>query len=367
MPIIKDGVRKPRLAIDAMGADAGVDVVIEGLALALQEGLAADITLYGREGEIRTALASRDLSGITLDIQHAEDVITMDDKPSSALRRGRNSSMWAAIQAVKEDKADGAVSSGNTGALMAMSVFQLRMIEGIDRPAISALWPTQQGSAVVLDVGANVEATAEQLVQFAIMGEAYFRALTGKEKPTVGLLNVGAEELKGHGTIRNAATILRECDPEMAFCGFVEGNDIPSGDVDVVVTDGFTGNVALKTAEGMAHLIGGWIKTALTSTTRAKLGALVMMPALKALKNEMDPSRVNGAPLLGLNGLVLKSHGGADAQGVAAAIARASRLAKHPFQSEISRTAARVARREEEHHCTEDNLTIDTTEAAEQD
>lgn len=333
---------RPRLAIDAMGADSGADGVIEGIARAIKAGVDADVTLHGREGEIRTALASRDLDPDHVHIAHADDVITMTDKPSAALRRGKGSSMWSAIAAVKDGSADAAVSSGNTGALMAMSVFQLRMIEGIDRPAIAALWPTEDGSSVVLDVGANVEASTEQLVQFAIMGEAYYRALRGKDQPRVALLNVGAEELKGHGIIRSAAKTLQTAQPDMEFIGFVEGNDIATGVADVVVTDGFTGNIALKTAEGTARLVGGWVKTALQSSFRAKIGALMMMPALNALKAEMDPSRVNGAPLLGLNGLVIKSHGGADPDGVAAAIRRAARLARHPFRDEIARSAERV-------------------------
>ena len=217
-----------RLALDVMGADGGVETVVDGLAAARNKGLTAEVSLHGREGEIRTAMASREFGDAPPRIVHAEDVITMTDKPTTALRRGRGSSMWSAIKSLKEGEADAAVSSGNTGALMAISIMQLRMIEGIDRPAITAVWPTKTGKSVVLDVGANVEATAKQLVQFAIMGEAYFRALTGKEKPSVGLLNVGAEELKGHGLIRTAATTLRDADPEMAFEGFVEGDDISS-------------------------------------------------------------------------------------------------------------------------------------------
>jgi glycerol-3-phosphate acyltransferase PlsX len=228
---------------------------------------------------------------------------------------------------------------------MAMSVFQLRVIDGIDRPALGAMWPTATGRALVLDVGANVEATARQLVQFAIMGEAHFRALTRKAKPTVGLLNVGAEELKGHDLVRSAATILREADAAMDFVGFVEGSDISKGAVDVIVTDGFTGNVALKTAEGTARLMGGWVKSALTRNALTKLGALFMMPSLNVLKAQMNPSNINGAPLLGLNGLVLKSHGGADAEGIAAALRMAETLARHPFGEEIARTVKTVEAR----------------------
>jgi glycerol-3-phosphate acyltransferase PlsX len=343
-----------RIAIDAMGSDRGIETVLDGIAQAAGRGLDADLLVFGREGELRTAMASRDLPNLTL--HHAEDAISMDDKPTAALRR-RKSSMWAAIEAVKSGTADAVVSSGNTGALMAMSVLQLRVIEGVDRPAISALWPTVDSECVVLDVGANVEASAKQLVQFAIMGEAYYRALRGKERPAVGLLNVGEEELKGHTLIRQAATILREADPEMAFRGFIEGDDISGGEVDVVVTDGFTGNVALKTAEGTARMVGGWLKTALTSSARAKVGAAVLMPALRSLKDQMNPSRVNGAPLLGLNGLVIKSHGGADAYGVASAIRTAELLARSPFRDEIARKISNVEARAAEKSLDEEPAT----------
>ena len=335
------------LAVDVMGSDAGPASVIAGCNLAISAGLKARLLLVGREDAIAQARAATGLGPHPVEELHAAGVVAMDDKPARALRRSRDSSMWMAIDAVKSGRAQGVVSCGNTGALMAMARLQLRMIEGVDRPAASALWPSVTGNAVVLDVGANVEVTAEQLVQFAIMGEAYFRALTGKERPIVGLLNVGEEDLKGSTLIRNAAKILREADPEMAFCGFVEGNDISSGHVDVIVTDGFTGNVALKTAEGTARLIGAWVKEALTANLAAKAGAAMMMPALKRLRTRMNPSTVNGAPLLGLGGLVVKSHGGADADGVASALLRAENLAAHPFLDEIAGTVARVSARAE--------------------
>ena len=330
------------LAVVVMGGDKGPKEVIHGCKLAVERGLAAKLLLVGRESVINEALSEYSLAGHAYDIQHTEGVVAMDDKPARALRRSKDSSMWGAIAAVKEERAHGVVSCGNTGALMAISRLQLRMIEGVDRPAVSALWPSQTGKAVVLDVGANVEVTAEQLVQFAIMGEAYYRALTEKERPVVGLLNVGEEDLKGSTLIKNAAKILREADPEMAFCGFVEGNDISSGHVDVVVTDGFTGNIALKTAEGTARLVGGWVKEALTSSLLAKAGAALMMPALKELKTKMDPSSVNGAPLLGLGGLVVKSHGGSEAEGICSALQTTEELAAHPFLDAIAKTVASV-------------------------
>jgi len=253
--------------------------------------------------------------------------------------------MWAAVTSLAEGDAQAVVSCGNTGALMAVSRKQLGMIEGVERPAVTALWPTMRGRTVVLDVGANVEADEDQLVQFAIMGEAFFRTLMNVEKPTVGLLNVGAEDLKGHELIRTAARVLREADPDMAFKGFVEGNDISKGTVDVVVTDGFTGNVALKSAEGAARLLGQWMKETLTGTLNAKLGALLMAPGLRKLKDRIDPSSNNGGVFLGVNGIVVKSHGGADARGVASAVKMAVSLAGRPFRDEVASTVKTVMNR----------------------
>ncbi len=281
----------------------------------------------------------------TASVQHCPTAVSMTDKPMHVLRRGRDTSMWKSIEAQKEGRVNAVVSGGNTGALMAVSRMQLGMIAGVDRPAVTALWPTPKGRTVVLDVGANVEANEHELVSFAIMGEAFFRALTGKMKPTVGLLNVGAEELKGHEIIRAAARVLKEADPDMAFHGFVEGNDISQGTVDVVVTDGFTGNIALKSAEGAARLVGGWIKEALTGSLLSKLGALFMIGDLKKLKERIDPSSVNGGVFLGVNGVVVKSHGGADEKGVAAAIGMAANLVGKGFRKEVSETVALVFQR----------------------
>ncbi|WP_306253548.1 phosphate acyltransferase PlsX [Parvularcula sp. IMCC14364] len=342
--------QKLSIALDVMGADKGIETLLTGCRQAFDKGLQASVLLTGDEAQIAPHLAAVGLNAEDgrVQIRHAEEVVTMNDKPTQIMRRGRKTSMWAAIEAVKNGDVAAAVSCGNTGALMAMSILQLRMIEGVDRPAITALWPnTRGGNGVVLDVGANVEANETQLVQFAIMGEAYYRALTGKQKPKVGLLNVGAEELKGHELIRTAATTLREADPEMDFYGFVEGDDLAKGTVDVIVTDGFTGNIALKSAEGTARMIGGWVRDSLTATLLSKLGAALMMGSLQKLKSRMDPSRVNGAPLLGLNGLVLKSHGGSEAEGIAAALLTAENLVRNPFRDEIKTTIARVARRTE--------------------
>lgn len=335
------------LAIDAMGGDAGPQTVVSGAARAVEAGLAARLIFFGDAAALEPLVkAERALAGA--ETRHAEGVVSMTDKPAQVLRRGQNTSMWAAIAAVKQGEAGAVVSCGNTGGLMALSIKQLGLIDGVDRPAITALWPTPRGRTVVLDVGANVEATDAQLVQFAIMGEAFFRALTGADKPTVGLLNVGAEELKGHELVRSAARILREADPEMAFSGFIEGDDISKGTVDVVVTDGFTGNVALKTAEGAARLVGSWLKQALTASLITRVGALLLRVQLMRLKERMDPSSVNGGVLLGLNGLVIKSHGGADAAGVKSAVEMAAGLASRPFRDEVVETIARVRRRAEQ-------------------
>ena len=335
---------EPILAIDAMGGDGGPEAVVDGAAHAVMRGLKAQFLFVGDEARLAPLIAGADaLKGA--DIRHTESVVSMTDKPMHVLRRGRDTSMWAAIAAVKEGAADAVLSCGNTGALMAVAKMQLEMIEGIDRPAISALWPTPRGRSVVLDVGANVEADENQLVQFAIMGEAFFRALTGMEKPSVGLLNVGAEDLKGHELIRTAARVLREADPDMAFKGFVEGDDISKGAVDVVVTDGFSGNIALKSAEGAARLVGAWVKEALTGTVNARLGALLMVPGLRKLKDRIDPSSNNGGVFLGLNGVVVKSHGGADARGVASAVDMAASLARQPFRDEVAETVKTVMRR----------------------
>lgn len=332
------------IAIDAMGGDNGPSTVIDGVAHAISRGLKAKIIFVGDKAVLAPLLSNHSkLAGA--DILHAEKAVEMTDKPIHILRRGHDTSMWRAVEAVKDGVADAVVSCGNTGVLMAVSKMQLKMIKGVDRPAVTALWPTKRGRTVVLDVGANVEADENQLVQFAIMGEAFFRALMGVKKPTVGLLNVGEEDLKGHELIRTAARVLRDADPDMAFKGFVEGNDISGGAVDVVVTDGFTGNIALKTAEGAARLVGGWVKETLTGTLNAKFGALLMRPGLKKLKDRIDPSSVNGGVFLGVNGLVVKSHGGSDARGVASAVNIAADLARAPFRDEVAQTVATVMAR----------------------
>jgi glycerol-3-phosphate acyltransferase PlsX len=245
----------------------------------------------------------------------------MDAKPSQALRKGRwKSSMWLALEAVRDGRADAAVSAGNTGALMAMAKFCLRTISGIDRPAIAAIWPTIESECIVVDVGANVGADSRQLVEFAVMGAAMARALFGLERPSIGLLNIGVEEVKGVDEIKKAAAVLKEAPLPLRYHGFVEGDDIGAGTVDVVVTDGFTGNIALKTAEGTAKQIGEFLRAAMGRSLLARTGALLAQGAFHALKEKMDPRQLNGGIFLGLNGIVVKSHGGTDATGFASAV-----------------------------------------------
>jgi glycerol-3-phosphate acyltransferase PlsX len=278
-------------------------------------------------------------------VRHAPDRVAMEDKPSHVLRRGRETSMWRAIEAVKNKEAEVAVSAGNTGALMAMSMFQLGVVEGISRPAIASIWPTLRGQTVVLDCGANVVATAEQLVDFAVMGEAFAHAVLGLDKPSVGLLNVGVEEQKGNDAVKGAAEILRAAtaaDFPMAFHGFIEGNDIAEGTVDVVVTDGFTGNIALKTAEGTAKLVGQFLRRSLKRSLLGQIGAFIASGALNTLRRRLDPRAANGGIFLGLGGVVVKSHGGTDAIGFASALDMAITMAKADINSRITADRAHV-------------------------
>jgi glycerol-3-phosphate acyltransferase PlsX len=265
----------------------------------------------------------------------------MDAKPSQALRKGRwRSSMWLALEAVRDARAEAAVSAGNTGALMAMAKFCLKTIQGIDRPAIAAIWPTVDAECIVLDVGANVGADARQLVEFALMGAAMGRALFGLERPSVGLLNIGVEEVKGLDQIREAAAVLKDAPLPMRYHGFVEGDDVGQGVVDVVVTDGYTGNVALKTAEGTAKQIGQYLRAAMARSLLARLGAVLAQGAFRALRDKLDPRQMNGGIFLGLNGIVVKSHGGTDATGFASAIDLAYDMASSGI---VKRLASDVA------------------------
>ena len=334
------------LSIDGMGGDHAPEIVVEGVEIAARALPDVKFLIHGDPAQLETLLAHAPAAKAASSICPAAGRIGMDVKPSQALRQGKDSSIWNAVEAVKEGRAHAVVSAGNTGAFMAIAMFRLRTIPGVHRPALTSSWPSMSGPVVVLDVGANVEADSEQLVEFAIMGEAFHRAVHGKERPTVGLLNVGSEDQKGHEEIRTAARLMRESAIDLTFHGFVEGDDLGKGTVDVVVTDGFTGNIALKTAEGTARLVAHFLKSALKSGPLAILGALIAYPALKKLKARMDPSSVNGAVFLGLNGVVVKSHGGATGHGFAAAIDVAARLAKSHYREEIARNLARLVEAE---------------------
>lgn len=310
------------VSLDAMGGDNGPEVVLAGASIALERKPNLRFVLFGDEAVLEPALSRYPGLQSASRIVHCEISISMDDKPSQALRRGRwKSGMWRSIEATKNGEADVCVSAGNTGALMAMSKFCLRTMAGIERPAMAALWPTLKGESVVLDVGANIGADASQLIDFALMGAAMVRALYDVGKPTVGLLNIGVEEVKGMEEIREAGQILRESSPpNLAYHGFVEGDDLGRGTVDVVVTDGFTGNIALKTAEGTARQISEYLRAAMSRTLFARIGYFFAKSAFDHLREKMDPRKVNGAVFLGLNGVVIKSHGGTDAEGFAAAV-----------------------------------------------
>ncbi|QDH73539.1 phosphate acyltransferase PlsX [Brevundimonas sp. M20] len=333
------------ISLDAMGGDHGPPVVVGGICEYRKRhgGEGVRFLLNGDEAAIRAEMARLGLGDDICDVRHTDKVVAMDEKPATAMRRGKGSSLWNAIEAVKTGEAGAVVSAGNTGALMAISKLILRMsAPGLERPAIVASWPTKRGVTAVLDVGANVESDAAQLVEFAIMGEAFMTAVHGVARPTIGILNVGSEDMKGHEEVREAARLLREGDFGLAYHGFVEGDDIAKGTVDVIVTDGFTGNIALKTAEGVAKFIGGLTRDALTSSLLAKAGAALAYAALKRMSARIDPNAINGGPLLGLNGIVVKSHGGATADGFGAAIRIAVDLARSDYMTKVGANLQRL-------------------------
>jgi glycerol-3-phosphate acyltransferase PlsX len=323
------------IALDAMGGDNAPASVINGAAQALVRHPGSKFAMFGNEKMIEPLLHKHPNLQAVTQVIHTEGVIASDDKPSHAVRRGRNSSMWMAIEAVKQGHACAVVSAGNTGALMAMSKLILRTLPGISRPAIAALFPTLKGECVMLDLGANVESDANDLFRFAIMGDAFARAVLGLSRPKIGLLNIGIEELKGHDEIKGARDLIKANGHDLNFYGFVEGNDIAEGTVDVVVTDGFTGNIALKTAEGTARLIRTYLKDAFSSSLVAQSGALMASGALKAVRDKLDDRRRNGAMFLGLNGIAVKSHGGADAYSFCNAVSVAVELVAHHINSRI--------------------------------
>jgi len=318
----------PRIAIDAMGGDEGVRVMVSGAALARRRHDQFRFLLVGDEARIKAALDNHPGMAGASEILHCEDVVGGDERPTQALRRAKTTSMGLAINAVKTGDAGAAVSGGNTGALMAMSKLALRTMPGIDRPALAALMPTLgDNDVIMLDLGANTECDARNLVQFAIMGAAYSRIVTGLEAPRVRLLNIGTEETKGKADLQDAAALLREATGlSLAFEGFVEADKINRGEVDVVVTDGFSGNIALKAIEGSARFVTDLLRSAFTSSLRSKIGFLVSRPATELLKHHLDPNNHNGGVFLGLNGVVVKSHGSANTQGVANAVEVTARL-----------------------------------------
>ncbi|EEW25820.1 fatty acid/phospholipid synthesis protein PlsX [Rhodobacter ferrooxidans] len=327
-----------------MGGDRGPAAVVAGVVDSATRTPSAAFILHGDQAELAKLVARHDILQGRCEIRHADRVVTMHDKPSQVMRSGSGTSMWSCIDSVKNGEAKAAVSCGNTGALMAVSMIRLRKVPGVNRPAIAVLWPSRNpgGFNVMLDVGADVKADAADLLQFATMGAAYARNGLNLAVPRIGLLNVGTEEHKGHAELKLAHDQIAAAAGVggYEFIGFVEGNDMPSDRVDVIVTDGFTGNVAIKTGEGTAKLISDFLKIEFKATLLSKLAALFALATLKRLQGRIDPRRVNGGVFLGLNGTVVKSHGGADATGIAAAIGLAIQLAQSGFQD---RLAARVA------------------------
>jgi phosphate acyltransferase len=330
-------VSTPRIAIDAMGGDVGAATMIAGAELAYQRRSDLSFLLFGDEKTIRAELAARPGLAAVATIVHSDETISPDDRPSQAIRRARTTSMGQAIAAVKAGEAQAMVSGGNTGALMAMAKLALRTMHGIDRPALAALLPTLGANdLVMLDLGANTECDAQNLVQFAVMGAAYARIMFDMDRPRVQLLNIGTEELKGTDELKDAAGILRDANYlGLSFDGFIESDKLSRGDVDVIVTDGFSGNIALKSVEGTARFVADLLRRAFSSSIRSKIGFLISRPATELLKHHLDPNNHNGAVFLGLNGLVVKSHGSASDNGVANAIRVAARLVREDLTRKI--------------------------------
>lgn len=323
------------IALDAMGGDHAPDVVLDGTELARERYPDLRYLLFGDPSVLEAAVVSRKALSDCCTVVPADTVVEGSMQPSQALRRGRESSMGLAIKAVADGEADVAVSAGNTGALMALAKFILRTMPGIDRPALVSLMPTERGESAMLDLGANVECSDDNLVQFAVMGAAYARLVLGQSRPKVALINVGTEELKGHDEVKLAAERLRAADAPFDFIGFAEGNHIGQGTADVYVTDGFTGNVALKTVEGTALLIVHLLEKAFRNSVLSGLGYLMSRGGLRSLRDHLDPNTHNGGMFLGLNGLVVKSHGGANAAGIASAIGVAKDLAEGGLNTRI--------------------------------
>jgi len=329
------------LAVDAMGGDHAPEMILDGIAIAAERHPSARFLLVGDEGRLAPLVARRKRVQVSCTIRHAPETIASEMKPTAALRV-RGSSMRVAIDAVASGEASGVVSAGNTGALLALAKIVIKTLPGIDRPAMAAIGPSARGDVVMLDLGANVQCDARNLVEFAIMGDVFARTVLGLPAPTIGLLNVGSEELKGDERVRQAADILRTSHIAPQFHGFVEGHDIAAGTTDVIVTDGFTGNVALKTGEGALKLVGELLKQIFRSSFAAKLAYLLVRPGLDRMKLWLDPRRYNGAVMLGLNGVVVKSHGGTDAEGFAHAMDVAMDMVVHRFNDRIREGLTRI-------------------------
>ncbi len=330
------------IALDAMGGDHAPESVVRGAHIALKRFPHVHFQLFGDEAQIRPLLAKHKKLSRRATIHHTDEAVSGEAKPSQALRSGRRSSMRLAIDAVAEGKAHCVVSAGNTGALMAMSKVVLRTVPGIDRPAMASYVPTRRGESVMLDLGANVECDADNLVQFALLGDVFARTVLGLVQPVVGLLNVGSEELKGHEAVREAAARLRDTFSPISFYGFVEGDDIGAGTVDVIVTDGFTGNVALKTAEGTVKLVIEFFRAAFRHSILGRIGYVFARGAVNRMRGRLDPRKYNGAVFLGLQGIAVKSHGGADAVSFANAIGVAIDMKANGFLDKIREELERL-------------------------
>ncbi len=330
------------LALDGMGGDHAPEVVVSGAAIARERYPGTSFLLFGDQARLKPLVEAKKSLSQVLEIVHTDDVVTGEDKPTHALRRRRKSSMWLAVEAASQGRADCVVSAGNTGALLAISMFSMRMLPGAHRPALASFLPTARGEMVMLDLGANIECDAENLAEFAVMGTMFSQVLQGQDKPRVGILNVGSEDLKGHDELRQAAGWLRRDGVPVNFLGFVEGNDIVSGAVDVVVTDGFTGNVALKAIEGTAKLYTGVLREAFRTSTLAKIGFLFASGALVKMRKRVDPRRYNGGVFLGLDGICVKSHGGTDETGFAYAVGVAVDLVRYNYKDKVIDGLARL-------------------------
>ena len=346
---MKAGGHPVVLSIDAMGGDQGPAAIVAGIALSAEKNPEIRFILHGPASQLGPLVAKKPVLKDRCEIRDASGVVSMDDKPSQVMRSGKDTSMWSTIEAVRQGDATVAVSCGNTGALMALSMIRLRKLPGVNRPAIAILWPSRnpQGFNVMLDVGADIRADAEDLLQYALMGVSYARNGLDLENPRVGLLNVGTEEHKGRAELKDAHELISSMadDGNFEFVGFVEGGDIPGDRCDVIVTDGFTGNIALKTGEGTASLISDFLKQAFAYSFLSRVASLLALTSLTRLKKRIDPRRVNGGVFLGLNGTVVKSHGAADATGVSAAVKLAFQLAQSGFSDRIAARVASAAER----------------------